>query len=714
MNYLSTSRRLHLDFHTPPFIKDVAKNLDAIEFARTLKASGIEAVAAFAKCHYGLSYYPTTVGEVHPGLHYDMLGSIVKACHKEGIQVSAYYSLLFDVAYCKRHPDCEQADLKRKEVGGFWKVTCINTSYADYAIAQMCEIAKNYPIHGFWLDMVGYYSLCVCNCCKERFERETGQSTPACLATARENDDNYLRYVLWQRGCVEEFIRKARECIRKINPSIVVCCNTPTSVYEKASGAFSVEDDGWIEETPTSYGSFYTYISYCSKLFASNPGKRPFEICTNRFHQGWGDWTLRSSDWLKFEAATIAANGGKVSIGDQMYADGRWEKNVYRNIGETYHWLSERESVLGDADSVSEVAVYVAGMGVHAEPIGIHTNFNRSDVAEGAFRALLDEQYPFDLITKANLQELNKYRVIIIDQPLAPSREELLAFEKYLASGGNLVYIVQPQTFSRPFAWSDYHTARPGQERHAELLSLFGVNSLSPAAYSVCYIDRFDAELYSDADHLPMLVRERAFIPELKSDAKVLARLTFPEAERSEDHFISHQHGHPARQTDSAAISVVKCGNGKAVFISAPITSVYYDRQYAPLRELLVKCLDYLTPRLAVVENAPTSMELVLKRKDNAMVVHLLNPSLARPTSRAFTSNSSNPDSDMGWVVSADRGISIAGLQLRIRRDAVNACEARLIPGNEILKVGQQGEYFVIELPPICVHAAIKLSERLG
>jgi len=73
MDYLSTTRRLYLDFHTPGCIENVVVCFDAREYVGTLADSNIQAVVAFAMGHYGYAYYPTSAGCKHPGLKLDVL-----------------------------------------------------------------------------------------------------------------------------------------------------------------------------------------------------------------------------------------------------------------------------------------------------------------------------------------------------------------------------------------------------------------------------------------------------------------------------------------------------------------------------------------------------------------------------------------------------------------------------------------------------------------
>src|SRR5689334_13384676 len=61
-------RQIHLDFHTGPWIRDVGRDFDAREFARTMKKAHVNSVTTFAKCHHGHLYYDTQRPERHPGL----------------------------------------------------------------------------------------------------------------------------------------------------------------------------------------------------------------------------------------------------------------------------------------------------------------------------------------------------------------------------------------------------------------------------------------------------------------------------------------------------------------------------------------------------------------------------------------------------------------------------------------------------------------------
>jgi hypothetical protein len=101
----SRFRQIHLDFHTSELIPDVGARFKADAFAERLADARVNWVTLFAKCHHGLSYYPTRAGTMHPALGFDLLGEQVAACRKRGIVTPAYISVRVDEHNAHVHPE---------------------------------------------------------------------------------------------------------------------------------------------------------------------------------------------------------------------------------------------------------------------------------------------------------------------------------------------------------------------------------------------------------------------------------------------------------------------------------------------------------------------------------------------------------------------------------------------------------------------------------
>jgi hypothetical protein len=114
-----TFRMLHIDAHFAS-VPNPYQDFDAERAAATIADAGFQLVSIFAVCNRGLSYYPTKVGTIHPGLKRDFTGEFSKALKKRGLQVLAYVSVR----------DCRPN------------------------IAQLQEIVDWYAVDGFFFDSV--------------------------------------------------------------------------------------------------------------------------------------------------------------------------------------------------------------------------------------------------------------------------------------------------------------------------------------------------------------------------------------------------------------------------------------------------------------------------------------------------------------------------------------------------------------------------------
>ena len=174
-------RQIHLDFHTSPDIRDVGTEFGAEAFAQTLQDAHVQSINLFAKCHHGYFYYPTAVGEMHPGLSFDLLGEQVKACRAHGIGVVLYTCVGWNERASERFPQWMQLSREGKLglVEPFanyyykWHNMCVgNPEYRDYLKAELREEIERFSPDGLWIDIITSRE-CVCPSCV-RDMREKG------------------------------------------------------------------------------------------------------------------------------------------------------------------------------------------------------------------------------------------------------------------------------------------------------------------------------------------------------------------------------------------------------------------------------------------------------------------------------------------------------------------------------------------------------------
>jgi len=280
-------RQVHMDFHTSPLIPEIAADFDAETFAHTLRDAHVDSVTCFAVCHHGLSYYPTTVGAVHPHLSRDLLGEQIDACHRYGIRVPGYMTVVWNEHQATLHPEWRQMRPDGRAAGRLpvgpigkhdWQWLCLNSPYTDYIAAVVAEVVRGYPVDGLFLDIVMTVTPgCVCGYCRRGME-EAG------LDPTDEGD--LRRYALSsERRFMERISREAWA----LRPDLPLFFNSrlrlggdPALGNRPEAPSFS----HWEIESLPSGGWGYTHFALYNRFFQTL-GK-PRLGMTAIFHRSWG------------------------------------------------------------------------------------------------------------------------------------------------------------------------------------------------------------------------------------------------------------------------------------------------------------------------------------------------------------------------------------------------------------------------------------------
>ena len=127
-------RQVHLDFHTSEHIPDVGANFSKSQFQEALKLGHVDSITLFAKCHHGLSYFPTKVGRMHPHLKRDLLGEQIEACREIGVHCPIYLSAGIDEWMALNHPEwlvIGKNGAGKEPLAAGWNLLRFNSPYLD-------------------------------------------------------------------------------------------------------------------------------------------------------------------------------------------------------------------------------------------------------------------------------------------------------------------------------------------------------------------------------------------------------------------------------------------------------------------------------------------------------------------------------------------------------------------------------------------------------
>jgi hypothetical protein len=639
-------RQVHLDFHTSGEIPDVGADFDADAFVAVLREARVNSITCFAKCHHGYAYYPTEVGVRHPHLTRDLLGEQVEACHRAGIRVPAYMSVVWDEQTADTHQEWLQVDREGKQVGRpplgerGWRWLCMNTGYADYVAAQTEEVLRRYPVDGVFFDIVMQTQPgCVCNACRETLARRG----------AGVADDAALREQTLEiaRG----FMQRMTRLVHGVRPQASVFYNSRLRVSADPHRGVRPELPNYthveIESLPTG-GWGYNHFPLYSRYF--QPLGKDLMGMTARFHKSWADFGgLKNRAALEYECFSMLAGGAKCSVGDQLHPRGRLERPAYERIGEVFRSVEAKEPWCHETEALAEIGVLLAqGQPGTAQGAGGLAGASQPndarDTDEGIMRVLLESKRTFQLLDLES--DLMDYRLVVLPDSVRLGPAMALKLRDYLNQGGKLLCLGESGLDPAGGAFA---------------LRELGLRSLGPSPWTTAYF-RVGPQgpLARGVEAMDHVVYERGWSVAAEPGTEVLAHVVPPYFNRDHAHFSSHAQTPPAVGPGDplpadAAPAVTRSGN--TAYVAFPLGRAYRRSANRVYRTLLSNLIDLLLPERLIETDAPTSAQATLLRQPRAggrLVAHLLY----------YTAERRAPQIDLIEDVAPLRNVS-----LRVRTD---------------------------------------------
>jgi len=582
--------RSHPDFHVPDEV-EVGKGFDGDEYGRRLKESHVDAVAFFAKCHYGNSYYPTKVGHPHPRLQTDMLGEVVAGCHRHEVGVVAYYSTFLDRWAAVEHPDWAVHLADGSTLVGRYGAVCVNTPYVDeLLLPQAREIVSGYDVDEIFFDTMTRYQPCYCRHCRELFGHDIPLSP---------DDDLWVPFSQWYWDRFADFFARTAEAVHDANPEVAVAfnwmwgirlpCMPPRHIQRLAA------DDRGSGLWASLHCRYWAGTGY------------PFDYMTGRFLHGLGDWNSAPPDMLKYVAAASVAHGGNFYIIDRMRPDGTLDEPAYKSLKETFGFVRERADYVTGTRHVPEIGVLHGLSTIVGKDLALFPDhkarLSRMGAVEGATRLLMEHGRHFTVLNEEALnRNMSNYRLLILPEQQFLADETKRNLAAYVENGGRLLI----------------SQATADDEVDQDMLRLAGV--------------RFDGFTSLDYGYLgadtPIIVRGRfARTTPAGGGATELSPCVLPLLVGKDEKPFGHGVAPATGEADYPAAVHRKVGKGEVIYIAAPVFKSYCDYQSYLVAGFVFDLMDRLLPDPLVRVSAQAQVEAVTVRKGNDLIIHLLNHS---------------------------------------------------------------------------------------
>lgn len=619
--------KVHLDMHCPEWDPSILSAFDADAIVRRVRETGSRCVYFFAKDHYGNAYFNTTTGHKSRVIgERDLLAEMIEAGKRHGVYIIAYVSVVWDIYAGKAHPEWLQRDAQGRSIPEYpdpknltrWLTLCHNSGYMDELGAMLQEIAGNYEVDGFHLDMfhMAFADVaCYCDTCLRLFQEETGQLPPRTPTW----DPLWRKFLEFRFTSVAHAMERMVGAVQDVRPGLFVTTNYHGSPgFDWRAGQRPVQhaQAGTMNtgETYTpAFGDMYPGME--ARFLRGLDPDKAFELVCWRMNR-ITDFTNKPLPQFRWEALTALAHGASIMVIDQPFHDGGLDDVAYDRMGEVFSEVAAKERTFAGTPLGHVGLCYsVKSRDWYARE---HPGRYQMAVA-GAYKALTESHLATDFLFDESLsaEKLAAFPVVYLANAAILSEQESRLFEEYVAQGGYLV-----ATFDTSLYDEDGNRLEDFRLGH-----VFGV-SLDRTVENYWHFWRDMPAPYGTG------IDPRYYVLNT-GDCHVVRPLTAKgcgnlhaclSRREPPDHFFSHA-VHPPHQRIGPAFFLNEFGDGKAVYIPHPIDSAYAGPHELPEHRMLirnaVRAAGY-RPLVDVVE-AGINTEVVARHDGQEVYIHILN-----------------------------------------------------------------------------------------
>jgi hypothetical protein len=595
-------RQVHLDFHTSPWIPDVASEFDATAFAETFQRARVNSVTLFAKCHHGQCYYPTQTGTAHPALAgRDLLGEQLQALHRLGIRGPIYTPVVWEEDVAQRHPEWSQmtrlghfaggrlsADGQTGKPGNWRFNNFLDPDFQDYLEAHVRELFSRYgdAVDGLFFDILFFDNAACWSEASVRFRERHGLLT-----------DDAPTFARFQAAAQGAFCEKFTRIVHGLRPAATVFYNAHNDgnldprVGPRMRAPHQTHYE--IESLPSGFWGYHHFPRMARMI--SHWGK-PWVGMTGRFQKMWGDFGgLKPLPALEYECFRAQALGGGNSIGDQLPPRGTPDAGAYDLIGRVYTQCEAAEPFYAGSDTLpAQIGIFTVSS----------PGFDGGFSEEGAVLMCEESHYDCAVLDLHN-PALSAHAALILPDSVVVSPTLRDRLKAYWLGGGRLLL-----------------SARSGLDADGKWaldflpLTHLGTEPLHPTYW------RARAEFAPDLARSDRVFYEQGQRILPGPGAQVQVDRVLPYFQRSDLRFCSHFQTPPVAQADRHPAVIA---GERFVYFADPIFREYRDSGNIAARDVWRLAVLQLIGEAPHGAGLPTTVALYPRRRGADLLLTLLH-----------------------------------------------------------------------------------------
>ncbi len=456
---------IHLDYHAKPEYGvaqgKYLREEDIRKICRLLKPDFIQ---IDCKGHPGWASYPTKIGNAMPEFAKDTLALWRRVTEEEGVALYMHYSGVYDVKYCKEHPDEEVINADGGRINGS---TRLNGKYSDdILIPQLSELAEIYKVDGVWID-----GDCWMACADFRpeslaeFEKETGIDLKG-VAPKSPADPYYQEYREYHRELFRCYLRNYVDTLHNKYPDFQIASNWAFSDHMPERVSASVDFLSGDLNPSNSFNS----ARYASRALAQQ--EMAWDLMSWNFRNslnGRKGYVPKHPVQIMQEASAVIATGGAFQDYIPQSKDGSPNMIELENLEGVSEFIRERKDFCFRGKPIHQAALLLSTYDRHMEAGNLYSRTGYERVM-GLTSLLCDIGQSLEIVCEHTLEKyINEYKMIVIPELFCGlEKETVKSLFDYAEKGGNLVLV--GKTTCKIFA--DYKNAPYGVKAMQEFVDV--------------------------------------------------------------------------------------------------------------------------------------------------------------------------------------------------------------------------------------------------
>ena len=632
--------------HIPEWDARFLAQYDPRTLADAYERAGATSVMFYCQSHVGLCYFPTKTGKQHPALNgRDIVTETLTLLREKNIAAVGYYSVNYNDWAFWEYPAWRTVPAGDKAADSLshsrYGTLCLNQPvYRAFVLAQLNEIVEGRKFDGFFVDDSFWSTVCVCAECRKKYRAEAGVEIPQ---TVDWFDPAWCHFQTTREQWLSDYVGEITAHLKQLDPTLSVHHNFGVAM---GHWSFGVPFESSVHHDFLGGDLFGDPIEQLmvSKWMTNLTQNRPMEFMTSHTIGVREHVQLKSLEQLRLQAHAATLLSSAFLFIDWINPDGTINSKIYDRIGHVYSETCTYEPYLG-GEAVQDIAIYFsydakvdfADNGRALSDINPWSeNFRPPHVRaiRGVVRALQRAHLPFGIITSKQLNELDRYKVIILPNVLRMNVGEVNALREYVRCGG----AVYASRYSSLIETSGV--------MHSDfmLADVFGCHFDADDIGSTSYLKpaRADVGEWIAPQNVVTLSNELVMFgpnkdkPDVKplrlqerGDGEVMGTLTLPYSNESSgtvfDHHWSSIHSSPPWQdTAHPALVYHLFGQGSAIYSAADIESLDADVPQTLFTHLIQQLLQH-APSYSTDAPPAVWMNVQQQLEQNRLTVGFLN-----------------------------------------------------------------------------------------